>query len=425
MEYTEYLLHHKSFQRSLSIICISIAILWGFYHSSPVMILNLGISIVVLMLGTPLLFYWLHTFYNIMHNDFIKIRYMTQHKQPYQIAFITKSIEYACFFMLLVLVLLMLVSGMFYQIDILMSTLKLLFFIILYFILMTFIFATILIYTDHLEFAVGIPLVITFAFAIWSYLNLFFSTFYSENSNINTLILQLFTCICLLFLILCIKEYNTHLKHIKKTKLLFYMIFSIVTYISCNAQYERSMSTVITQNLLFMFPNELATLLAYLVWFLPKVVIVCYGAIEFHKLFSTNFIYFKIRGHTSRWFSFFIKSLFKTMLICMVLQIMIFMINGISFQMADISLWIANYLLCFIVILIYAMAYFIKNDSSLLNVIIFIWMGIDIVVLTVHDTWLMNIFLLQQTTVFSIIGVWIISIIFVIANVMLLKYGRR
>lgn len=273
MNYIDYLLHHRSFLKSFVALFLTTILYWFLYTNNPGQIVNASIIICGFMVGPCFFFSWLQVFDKIADNPLIKIRKMEHNCIPYTIWYMGSVILYGIIFSFLICIIVLLVSGTLLSFKNWQLSINISLFLTGFYAVLSILHVYFQIYYKRDFLGILIPLIISFAFAIWSYLNIFFIKIYINDISQGTPFIP-YLIAFVLFVMVWLMEYIPIDKLRYNYKILYpYILFSFVMILKINARQQENMISNITQNLSHLPSLGVTTISSYVLWLLPKLVL--------------------------------------------------------------------------------------------------------------------------------------------------------
>lgn len=413
MKIIQQLLRQKSFYISLLMI-LSTLIVMRISNVDPATFNIYTSGILGYTLFPLCMFTWLSSFINFYESPSFRYRINTRyHEKSY---FMAMMLICSLIYALIIGIMMFMLTGVWLHSSLIALSFKNLVCYLMIYSTATMIFNSAYFHYQKINKAFTLTFILLIVYTMFMFTNGYFIDILLTDLFFFKIILTFLILFCLLFF----KEFiNTSLLNIT-TSQLKYIGYGILIFLQIHDGSTDCLSSIISLDLNQIYELSSIDLYRYVLWLLPKLLILFDCASILTGYFEDNFKYFMIRSNENKWFALITKKVVSTISIYALIHLLIFilLIQKINFPISDWLMFVHLYFWEFLIFEIFALIRIIsKSDKSIIGFIL-AYLCINLCILKVHasDIWY-NIFLLQSfdfrvffIEVLIIIGLHICSI---------------
>lgn len=406
MKIIRQLLRQKSFYISL-LFLLSILVIMRIANIDPGSF-NLYTSGVLGYTLFPLLmFIWLSSFINFYESPSFRYRVNIRYneKSYFMFTMLICSLIYALSIGIMMLIL----TGVWLNSILIVLSLKNLICYLVIYSTFTMMFISAYFHFEKLNKAFALTFILLFVYAMFMFTNGYFI----DVLLTDQIFFKVIFVFIALFSILFFREFVDTSHFDFNTLQLKYIGYGILIFFQVHNASNSGLLSATTLDINQIYTLDSIDLFRYILWLLPKILILFDCASILTGYFEDNLKYFVIRSNEKKWFSLITKKAACTIGIYAIIHLLIFilLVQKVNFPINDWLTFISLYLWEFLMFEIFALIRIIsKTDKSIIGLMI-AYLCINLCILKVHasDIWY-NIFLLQSFD-FSVFFIEVLIII--------------
>lgn len=406
MKIIQQLIQQKSFNISLFFV-FCILIIMRIANTDPATFTVYTSGVLGYTLFPLFMFTWFSSFINFYESPNFRYRINIRYNEKSYFMFI--MLICSLFYALLIGIMMLILNGVWINYSLIILSLKNLTCYAIIYLAFTMMFISIYFHFQKLNKAFALTFILLFVYAMFMFTNGYFI----DVLLTDQIFFKVIFIFIALFSILFFREFVDTSHFDFNTLQLKYIGYGILIFFQVHNASNSDLLSATTLDLNQIYTLDSIDLFRYILWLLPKLLILFDCASILTGYFEDNFKYFMIRSNEKKWFSLITKKVACTIGIYAIIHLLIFilLVQKVNFPINDWLTFISLYLWEFLMFEIFALIRIIsKTDKSIIGLTI-AYLCINLCILKVHasDIWY-NIFLLQSFD-FSVFFIEVLIII--------------
>lgn len=406
MKIIQQLIQQKSFNISLFFV-FCILIIMRIANTDPATFTVYTSGVLGYTLFPLFMFAWFSSFINFYESPNFRYRINIRYNEKSYFMFI--MLICSLFYALLIGIMMLILNGVWINNSLIILSLKNLTCYAIIYLAFTMMFISTYFHFQKLNKAFALTFILLFVYAMFMFTNGYFI----DVLLTDQIFFKVIFVFIALFSILFFREFVDTSHFDFNTLQLKYIGYGILIFFQVHNASNSDLLSATTLDLNQIYTLDSIDLFRYILWLLPKLLILFDCASILTGYFEDNFKYFMIRSNEKKWFSLITKKVACTIGIYAIIHLLIFilLVQKVNFPINDWLTFISLYLWEFLMFEIFTLIRIIsKTDKSIIGLTI-AYLCINLCILKVHasDIWY-NVFLLQSFD-FSVFFIEVLIII--------------
>lgn len=406
MKIIQQLIQQKSFNISLFFV-FCILIIMRIANTDPATFTVYTSGVLGYTLFPLFMFAWFSSFINFYESPNFRYRINIRYNEKSYFMFI--MLICSLFYALLIGIMMLILNGVWINYSLIILSLKNLTCYAIIYLAFTMMFISTYFHFQKLNKAFALTFILLFVYAMFMFTNGYFI----DVLLTDQIFFKVIFVFIALFSILFFREFVDTSHFDFNTLQLKYIGYGILIFFQVHNASNSNLLSATTLDLNQIYTLDSIDLFRYILWLLPKLLILFDCASILTGYFEDNFKYFMIRSNEKKWFSLITKKVACTIGIYAIIHLLIFilLVQKVNFPINDWLTFISLYLWEFLMFEIFTLIRIIsKTDKSIIGLTI-AYLCINLCILKVHasDIWY-HVFLLQSFD-FSVFFIEVLIII--------------